>query len=231
MERPVPESDRISHVQCPIIRYPQGKTHGHLEESSFYLSLIRKEDWRPEFETEGDAAPEWVSDHSVEELGVHQQEVPGNFFEEPGLGSNKVQETYTTQMMDSDVILAILPEHMDQIVSKEKNHDFRKYRLSQNTSRIWFYVTEPVNTIKYMGITSAPKQPGETLQLPGLGNQEFDREQRKSKFRHSMLELYELPVTIWVGIEAEESWQFKGPLYPSQAMIKDWKAVDLIRVY
>jgi hypothetical protein len=49
---------------------------------------------------------------------------PWQFFEEPGLSSNEVQEKYMTQMMDSNVILAIFPEHMDQIVTKEKNHKF-----------------------------------------------------------------------------------------------------------
>jgi hypothetical protein len=70
------------------------------------------------------------------------------------------------------VILAIQPRFMDLITRQEKNHDFRKYELPNETQHIWFYETEPVNMIRYMAITDIPKRPGEMHLLPGIGNDE-----------------------------------------------------------
>lgn len=35
----------------------------------------------------------------------------------------------TAERVSTDVLLAIEPEHLANIASREKNHDYRKYRL------------------------------------------------------------------------------------------------------
>lgn len=39
----------------------------------------------------------------------------------------------------TDVILAIQPTHLGNIVSRQKNHEYRKYRLRDGVERLWFY--------------------------------------------------------------------------------------------
>lgn len=41
-----------------------------------------------------------------------------------------------------DVILRILDVHASNIVAGDKNHEFRRYRLEEDISRIWLYVDE-----------------------------------------------------------------------------------------
>ena len=41
----------------------------------------------------------------------------------------------------SDVLLSIKPVHLANIVSRQKNHEYRKYRLQDGVSRLWLYET------------------------------------------------------------------------------------------
>ncbi len=41
----------------------------------------------------------------------------------------------------SDVLLAIKPVHLGNIVSRQKNHEYRKYRLHDEVVRLWLYET------------------------------------------------------------------------------------------
>jgi hypothetical protein len=145
--------------------------------------------------------------------------------------AEEVQEMFTTPMLSSDVILAIHPSHMAWIMAQETIHNFSRYcQQAETMRRIWIYVMEPVNTIKYLAIIHKPSRAGATPRLPGLGNEDSDLGIKKSKFGNALTELYELSTTMWMGVEAKENWQFQGLLYPTEAMIKDWRSVDLIRI-
>lgn len=41
----------------------------------------------------------------------------------------------------TDVLLSIKPEHLANIASQDKNHEYRKYRLKDGVSRLWLYET------------------------------------------------------------------------------------------
>jgi hypothetical protein len=41
----------------------------------------------------------------------------------------------------TDVLLAIKPVHLANIASQQKNHEYRKYRLRDGVTRLWFYET------------------------------------------------------------------------------------------
>ena len=43
--------------------------------------------------------------------------------------------------MLTDVLLSIKPVHLANIVSRQKNHEYRKYRLRDEATRLWFYET------------------------------------------------------------------------------------------
>lgn len=43
--------------------------------------------------------------------------------------------------ISTDVLLSIKPVHLANIVSQQKNHEYRKYRLRDGVTRLWFYET------------------------------------------------------------------------------------------
>lgn len=43
--------------------------------------------------------------------------------------------------VETDVLLAIKPLHLGNIVSGAKNHEYRKYRLRDGVVRLWLYET------------------------------------------------------------------------------------------
>ncbi|MCJ1250479.1 hypothetical protein MMC30_007707 [Trapelia coarctata] len=76
---------------------------------------------------------------------------------------------------------AILPmqanPYMDQIVTGAKTYEFRKYRLRPSIKRVWFYLTAPTSSIKYICEISPARtrNPGdEPLKEDGIGNAEFN---------------------------------------------------------
>lgn len=142
------------------------------------------------------------------------------------------EESFQTQMHQEDVILGICPEFMNLIVKRKKTHDFRSYHLQKETVRIWFYIHDIIETIQYMAITQAPRKPGERIELPGIGNIEFNQGMKGQKLGYPILELYELVPAIRINNVPEfDQWEAQGPLYPSASMIKEWSWIDLRQIF
>ncbi|KAH7154461.1 hypothetical protein DER46DRAFT_395993 [Fusarium sp. MPI-SDFR-AT-0072] len=94
--------------------------------------------------------------------------------------------------VETDVLLAIKPEHLANIISREKNHECRKYRLKDGVSRLWLYETGSGggrSSITYV-----------QQRYAGL---------KESKYAYPILELYELvnPVTL---NEMKTRWSMGG---------------------
>ncbi|CAD6446931.1 e627c404-5e8d-4309-8740-a337659f9745-CDS [Sclerotinia trifoliorum] len=98
----------------------------------------------------------------------------------------------------SDIFICIYPTHVENIISRKKNHEFRPYNFPSTVSRIWIYQTKPVSTLTHMAVISAPKSPGEITNHDGLGNAEFNKGDKRSKVAYEILELYALanPMTL-----------------------------------
>jgi len=43
--------------------------------------------------------------------------------------------------VETDVLMAIKPVHLAHITSRQKNHEYRKYRLRDGVERLWLYET------------------------------------------------------------------------------------------
>jgi len=81
---------------------------------------------------------------------------------------------------------------MNNIVSRKKNHEFRKYLISNTIERMWFYVSSPDQTLKYVAEISKGKARGEVTDEEGLGNTDFNQGLKESKFAYEILHLYEV---------------------------------------
>ncbi|KAJ7655221.1 hypothetical protein DFH06DRAFT_1201943 [Mycena polygramma] len=78
-----------------------------------------------------------------------------------------------------DAIIPMTDNYMQNIVCKEKNYEFRRYRISPSVQRIWFYLNAPLSHIAYIcEIDPARTRNAGDPPLPedGLGNTEFNSE-------------------------------------------------------
>ncbi|KAF5236405.1 hypothetical protein FAUST_6555 [Fusarium austroamericanum] len=128
----------------------------------------------------------------------------------------------------SDMLLSIKPHHLANIISSEKNHEYRNRRLKDGVSRLWLYETGngggslsithiaiiPPNTRHEPG--SVPTEP------PGIGNKEFNAGEKESKYAYPILELYELvnPVTL---NEMRTRWGMGAPQGPQYVKSDLWE--------
>lgn len=66
---------------------------------------------------------------------------------------------------------------MQQIVSRQKDHEFRRRRFPSTVTRVWFYETAPTSAITYMCEIDPPRTrtaTGTPLETNGHGNAEFN---------------------------------------------------------
>ncbi|RSL45973.1 hypothetical protein CEP54_014061 [Fusarium duplospermum] len=107
-----------------------------------------------------------------------------------------------SERIGTDVLLAIKPDHLANIISREKNHEYRKYRLKDGVVRL--HIASIPSSIRHEP-GSVPTEP------PGIGNAEFNAGLKQSKFGYPILELYELvnPVTL---SEIKTRWAAKPTL-------------------
>ncbi|KAK0712185.1 hypothetical protein B0T21DRAFT_72996 [Apiosordaria backusii] len=112
------------------------------------------------------------------------------------------------EVCKSDIVIAIHPRHVANIVSRVKNHEFRKYLLPAEVRRLWIYETSPASSVKYVATISAGKQPGEIRDPNGLRNDEFDegRLEHLVKYAYEILRLEALTVPISLSDLKENGW-------------------------
>jgi len=94
--------------------------------------------------------------------------------------------------LETDIILAIKPEFVEAIRTQEKNHEYRKYEIKPTVTRFWLYETEPINAIRYVINVGPIKIPGQVQDPTGLGNDDFDKGLKKSKYAYPILGMQQL---------------------------------------
>ncbi|KAJ4258083.1 hypothetical protein NW762_008223 [Fusarium torreyae] len=126
------------------------------------------------------------------------------------------------ERVPTDVLLWIKPVHLANIISREKNHEYRSYRLKNGVSRLWLYETGGGggrSAITHVAVIppTTRHEPGSVPTEPfGIGNTEFNAGLKESKYGYPILELYELinPVTLnemktrWGIGGAPMGWQY-----------------------
>ncbi|KAK3361693.1 hypothetical protein B0T24DRAFT_113221 [Lasiosphaeria ovina] len=108
-----------------------------------------------------------------------------------------------------DIIISIHPQHVANIVSRAKNHEFRKYLLPADVTRLLIYETSPTSAIKYIATISAGKRPGDIRDPSGLRNDEFDGgllEQRGIRYAYEIRRLDALATPITLADLKRNGW-------------------------
>jgi len=119
-------------------------------------------------------------------------------------------EDKSTLEAQRDVLMSIKPEHINNIATAKKNHEYRKYKLPASVERIWFYTTAPTSAIQYIAFISGAKEPGEVPEDGGIGNADFNAGKKVSKFGYEILGLWELQEPLSL-VQAMEKGYLNGP--------------------
>ncbi|KAJ3475490.1 hypothetical protein NLG97_g9440 [Lecanicillium saksenae] len=122
--------------------------------------------------------------------------------------------------VQSDVLMAIQPAHLQNIASRKKNHEYRKYRLQDGVERLWFYETKGTRhepgqaAITHIAIipSNERRTPGTVPEEPhGIGNADFNAGLKKSKYGYPVLQLYRLVKPVKLE-EMKSSWGLSAPM-------------------
>src|ERR1700677_2969508 len=94
----------------------------------------------------------------------------------------------------TDVALYIKPEFIPLILDKTKNHEFRKYRLNNSVKRLWLFE----NGIRITTVLTIEKalEVRKVEENGGLGNKEFNKGLKESKFTYPIYRVYKIRDTI-----------------------------------
>ena len=110
-----------------------------------------------------------------------------------------------------------------------KTFEFRKYRISQNVKRVWFYVTAPESRISHIcEIDGARTRTASDEPLPqtGLGNKEFNERHIDwvgYDYAYKIKSVYELKKPLTLNIMKEKyGWKSapRGLVYVSSELIR-----------
>ncbi|KAK3687599.1 hypothetical protein B0T22DRAFT_132827 [Podospora appendiculata] len=112
-----------------------------------------------------------------------------------------------------DIIISIHPQHVANIVSRVKNHEFRSYLLPSTVKRLWIYETSPTSSIRFIATVSQGKRPGEIQDPSGLKNDEFDLGELESRaqFAYEIQKLEELPTAYSLDDLKRRGWLNGAP--------------------
>ncbi|KAF2966412.1 hypothetical protein GQX73_g7162 [Xylaria multiplex] len=115
------------------------------------------------------------------------------------------------QTPHSDIMVSLHPEHIGRIVDRSKDHEFRVWKIPQQVSRVWIYITRPESELRYMCLFGDPKTPGEIQNTKGIGNAEFDQGRMAAKFAYEILQVYELNNPVSLDEMKRKGWVAGAP--------------------
>ncbi|KAK8104628.1 uncharacterized protein PG998_011661 [Apiospora kogelbergensis] len=131
--------------------------------------------------------------------------------------------------LKEDIFMSIKSNHMANIKSGSKNHEYRKYKLPSSVRRIWFYTTAPTSAVCYIAEVSHAKEPGEVPEDHGIGNAEFNAGKKVSKYGYEILRLWKLREPIRLA-KAKALGYMKGPpqkyCWVKQEVLEHYKVED-----
>lgn len=91
--------------------------------------------------------------------------------------------------------MSIKEIHMNKILKKIKNYEFRNYITKNIINKIYVYVPTPVKQLKYILDVDTPVKAPNKINELGVGNKEFNLG-NKSKYAYPIKHVYELQESI-----------------------------------
>ena len=91
-----------------------------------------------------------------------------------------------------EIFLSIKPKFARLISTREKTYEFRKYKPRKQVRKIWIYITLPEGALKYIAEVGEPIEYPAKILENGIGNSEFNKGLKVSKFAFPILHIDEL---------------------------------------
>lgn len=129
--------------------------------------------------------------------------------------------------------------YMQEIVRREKNYEFRRYRIKSSVLRVWFYLNAPLSSIVYICEIDPARTRGEghdALPEDGRGNHEFNTYHKDwdgYNFAYRIRSVRKLRQPLTLGI-LREKYDFKlaprGLVYLHAQIANDvpWDEQELV---
>lgn len=111
--------------------------------------------------------------------------------------------------MRNAVFMSIKQIHINRILTKVKNHEFRTKRPKDKFEYIIVYVPAPLKEIKYILKIKEPIVTPNKILIDGYGNKEFN-EENKGKYAYPIENIYEIKQPIGLD-ELRKKFNFTAP--------------------
>lgn len=111
--------------------------------------------------------------------------------------------------MNNSVFMSIKEIHINRILNKTKNHEFRTKKPNNKFEYIIVYVPTPLKKIKYILRVKEPIATPNKILIDGYGNQRFN-EENKEKYAYPIENVYEIKQPIGL-VELREKFNFTAP--------------------
>ncbi|KAF8693831.1 hypothetical protein AX14_002267 [Amanita brunnescens Koide BX004] len=150
-----------------------------------------------------------------------------------GSTSGRPSKSSSSASSKEDILISIKPIHMNNIVERKKDHEFRKYMISKTVQHMWLYVTVPDRTLRYIATISNGKKKGEVDQENGIGNADFNAGLKESIAAYEIKELYQLKEPLPLA-ELQKRYGVAAPqryTYVPGKMMEDIVLEDQIRLF
>lgn len=137
-------------------------------------------------------------------------------------------------MIKNAVFMSIKQIHIDRIVHRIKNHEFRTKKPKNKFEYIIVYVPTPLKELKYILKVKEPITTPNKILIDGYGNQKFN-EESKEKYAYPIDNVYEIKQPIKLD-ELREKFNFTAPqsfAYGEkyQSLLKYIKDVGVNKIY
>ena len=111
--------------------------------------------------------------------------------------------------MQASVFMSIKEIHINRILEKTKNHEFRSKKPKNKFKYIIVYIPIPIKELKYiLKVKESITTPNKIL-IDGFGNQKFNEEQ-KEKYAYPIESVFEIKRPIKLQ-ELKEKFGFAAP--------------------
>ena len=111
--------------------------------------------------------------------------------------------------MKNAVFMSIKEIHINRILEKTKNHEFRTKKPKKDFDYIIVYVPSPIKALKYILKVKQPVVRPNNIIVDGYGNKEFNNTE-KEKYAYPIESVYKIKKAIKLDILKQE-FNFTAP--------------------
>lgn len=111
--------------------------------------------------------------------------------------------------MEKSVFMSIKEIHINRILKRVKNHEFRTKKPKKDFEYIIVYVPTPLKELKYVLKVKPPVVSPNKIDIDGLGNREFNNTIIE-KYAYPIEGMYEINRTVKLD-ELKQKYNFTAP--------------------